>query len=199
MLGHAHFESHLTLLMMGRGQAWSKSAVTLLSTSSVASSYLSGVSCSRSKVNVCCPHSQNAFVFPSFFSPYTFFLSRHICPCTVQNVEASLRQLKAAVDGADSGGLFRGLRQRDAYEFVGFFVDSLHEELVAANLLATTEQEEDAGRVPQRTLPTDEYFRIDLNVRIRKLQSWVPFSAEITKLGPLPGSPWESGTLSLST
>jgi len=74
MLGHAHFESHLTLLMMGRGQAWSKSAVALLSTSSVASSYLSGVSCSRSKVNVCCPHSQNAFVFS--------FLAILRLPCT---------------------------------------------------------------------------------------------------------------------
>jgi len=93
---------------------------------------------------------------------------------------AEPRDLKKVIDALND--LFRGYEQRDAHEFIGFLVDGLHDELAAAAATIATmpNKKEDKTNEVQKTveekpgpdkgvdteLPTDKYFRIELNANL---------------------------------
>eukprot|EP00980_Cylindrotheca_fusiformis_P006469 scaffold1377_cov126-Cylindrotheca_fusiformis.AAC.14 len=86
---------------------------------------------------------------------------------------ASARDLKSAVD--ERTDKFRGYQQRDANEFLGDLLDTIHEELENARTKQADdndgEEEKKEERLPEETtkkrLPTDDYFRLDVEVCLK--------------------------------
>ena len=68
-------------------------------------------------------------------------------------------EVKHRVD--DTTSKFAGYQQRDAHEWMAHVVDQVHEELVVSSTKQTQNQDKDSEKV---TLPTDDYFRINVQV-----------------------------------
>lgn len=90
---------------------------------------------------------------------------------------AMARDLKMVIDeGTDK---FRGYQQRDANEFVGDLLDSVHEELLPSKKDDSDEMDTskdqnkadpigiDEDKENQHNLPTDEFFRLDVEVCLK--------------------------------
>ena len=72
-----------------------------------------------------------------------------------KNMFANPKELKKAIDALTDW--FRGYQQQDAHEVIGYLIDALHDELVAA----TRESKAGAGAIDDVVLPTDKYFRLE--------------------------------------
>ena len=77
-----------------------------------------------------------------------------------KNMFANPKELKKAIDALTDW--FRGYQQQDAHEVIGYLIDALHDELVAA----TKESKAGAGAIDDTAendvvLPTDKYFRLE--------------------------------------
>lgn len=84
---------------------------------------------------------------------------------------ASAKNLKLAVD--QTTDQFRGFQQRDAHEFVGHLIDEVHEEMEQERGDNDEEKKDDSTPSSShssafgRILPTDDYFRLNVEVNLK--------------------------------
>ena len=81
----------------------------------------------------------------------------------VQRTPASARNLKMAVDNKTNK--FQGYQQRDANEFFGDLLDTMHDELVDAD--GKQEEEKKVEQQEETVYPTDNFFRMDVEVCLK--------------------------------
>ena len=77
-----------------------------------------------------------------------------------KNMFANPKELKKAIDALTDW--FHGYQQQDAHEVIGYLIDALHDELVAATKesKAGADDAEDTAE-NDVVLPTDKYFRLE--------------------------------------
>ena len=77
-----------------------------------------------------------------------------------KNMFANPKELKKAIDALTDW--FHGYQQQDAHEVIGYLIDALHDELVAATKesKAGADTTEDTAE-NDVVLPTDKYFRLE--------------------------------------